>query len=166
MILSKRVIGVIFTSGKTWKAVRKFTVRNLRDFGFGRRESMESTITKELESFVNHLRQQAAIDDGVIRVDRLFHLSLLNVLWSMVGGNKFSHDDPKLSHLLKINEDVLRSGNFGANLAFAFPFLSHWLPNFYVQKRVNGTFQRYIKVGALSQYFLKPFYRGMFCWTE
>ncbi|CAG7667457.1 unnamed protein product [Allacma fusca] len=142
-------LGIIFTSGEMWNVLRKFTVKNLRDYGFGRKQTMENTISGEVKQFLTYLNSSlASSNNSSLRVERLFHLSLLNVLWSMVGGKTFSHDDPQLLRLLKINEDLMRAGNFGANLAFAFPFVAVCLPSYTGVadlRKINGVFQEFIR---------------------
>ena len=50
-----KVPGVIFTQGKFWTEQRRFTLRALRDFGFGK-ASMEDTIMDEVEKLCDQLK--------------------------------------------------------------------------------------------------------------
>ena len=43
--------GVIFTNGKEWTEQRRFLLKTLRDFGFGK-TSMENLIIEEVNQFV------------------------------------------------------------------------------------------------------------------
>lgn len=46
--------GIFFTDGPMWKEQRWFTLRHLRDYGFGRRfESLEHDCREEIESFLD-----------------------------------------------------------------------------------------------------------------
>lgn len=46
--------GIFFTDGPQWKEQRRFTLRHLRDYGFGRRfETLEHDLHDEILSFVN-----------------------------------------------------------------------------------------------------------------
>ncbi|CAL8094325.1 unnamed protein product [Orchesella dallaii] len=47
--------GIIFNEGKDWQDQRRFALKNLRDFGFGK-GTMESLILDEVCSFVEHLK--------------------------------------------------------------------------------------------------------------
>ena len=42
--------GLIFSQGKEWSEHRRFTLKNLRDFGFGK-SSMNEMIFEEVEKF-------------------------------------------------------------------------------------------------------------------
>lgn len=49
--------GIFFVDGDFWREQRRFTFKNLRDFGFGRRfEEFEIHINDELLSFVNSIK--------------------------------------------------------------------------------------------------------------
>lgn len=50
--------GIFFTDGDYWNDQRRFALRNLRDFGFGRRfEDFELEVRDELESFVAMIKE-------------------------------------------------------------------------------------------------------------
>lgn len=51
-------IGIFFIDGPVWKEQRRFTLRHLRDYGFGRRfESLENEIKDEIMNFVNLIKE-------------------------------------------------------------------------------------------------------------
>lgn len=57
MILWTECAGIFFTDGPFWKEQRRFFLRYIRDFGFGRRfESLEKHINDELLSFVDVIK--------------------------------------------------------------------------------------------------------------
>merc|ERR1719309_447487 len=47
---NQEIPGVIMSAGKTWTEQRRFTLRTLRDFGFGK-QGMEELIKEEVEEF-------------------------------------------------------------------------------------------------------------------
>lgn len=50
-------VGIFFTEGDLWHEQRRFTLRYLRDFGFGRRfQSLEIEIQDELNSFIDMVK--------------------------------------------------------------------------------------------------------------
>lgn len=49
--------GIFFTEGDFWQEQRRFTLRNIRDFGFGRRlESYELEVENEIEAFIKMIK--------------------------------------------------------------------------------------------------------------
>lgn len=49
--------GIFFTDGDQWKEQRRFVLRNLRDYGFGRRfQELELQIKDEITSMVNMIK--------------------------------------------------------------------------------------------------------------
>lgn len=55
--------GIFFTDGALWHDQRRFMLRHLRDFGFGRRfDELESEINEELVQFVDFLRNGPKYD--------------------------------------------------------------------------------------------------------
>ena len=57
--------GVIFTHGKYWKELRRFMLRNLRDFGFGK-SSMEDLFHEEVDKLNRHLEKFEGTSDRKI----------------------------------------------------------------------------------------------------
>lgn len=54
------VPGLIFTDGPYWQELRRFTLRHLRDFGYGR-TSMESLIMQEADDLIKEIRSKDTI---------------------------------------------------------------------------------------------------------
>jgi len=52
--------GVFFTDGPFWVEQRRFTLRHLRDFGFGKR-SMEEFIMEEIEDTIKEITQKETV---------------------------------------------------------------------------------------------------------
>lgn len=51
------IVGIFFTEGQTWFEQRRFALRNLRDFGFGRRQDgLESEIEDEILNLIDLLK--------------------------------------------------------------------------------------------------------------
>ncbi|CAL8148565.1 unnamed protein product [Orchesella dallaii] len=59
-------LGIIFSSSEPWQKMRRFTIRTLRDFGFGKAASMDVAIAEELEKFTDHLKNLMS-KDGVVQ---------------------------------------------------------------------------------------------------
>ncbi|CAH1254419.1 CYP2J2 [Branchiostoma lanceolatum] len=106
--------------GSFWKQQRKFTLRSLRDFGFGKR-SLEGKILEEAEGLKEEILQTA---NAPFNARPLLQNAVSNVICSIVFGSRFEYSDPKFQYLMeRINQ------NFGeqelAGPANFFPWLRH-----------------------------------------
>ena len=117
-----RVPGVIFTQGRFWTEQRRFTLKVLKDFGFGK-TSMEDTIMDEVEKLCDELK----VEEGKpFNLQRKINVSVLNALWSLLVGEKLPLQDPRLLKIVELMDKELRSGGGGGAtgnaLATMFPY--------------------------------------------
>uniref|UniRef100_A0A4W2G4A3 Cytochrome P450 2B4-like n=1 Tax=Bos indicus x Bos taurus TaxID=30522 RepID=A0A4W2G4A3_BOBOX len=90
--------GVIFANGERWKALRRFSLATMRDFGMGKR-SVEERIQDEAQCLVEELRKsQGALQDPVF----YFHSITANIICSIVFGKRFDYRDPEFLRLLEL----------------------------------------------------------------
>lgn len=75
-------LGVVFTDGDLWEDQRIFSVRTLKQLGFGR-VSMIQDIEFEAYELVENLRKKKEI-----YMHNVFDISVLNVMWRMLGGER------------------------------------------------------------------------------
>jgi hypothetical protein len=125
-----RMLGVFFSSGRLWQEQRRFALRHLRDFGFGK-TSMEGLIHEECEECVNSILNEVKnTKDSVISVHDKFGVSVINILWAIMAGVRYKHDDENFKKMLQIIQESFRAGRLGGgNLVVSYPFLRH-LPYF------------------------------------
>ncbi|ODM93688.1 Methyl farnesoate epoxidase [Orchesella cincta] len=116
-------LGMIFSSLPAQKDLKTYVLRALRDYGFNRSDSMEVTVREELKHFHGRMSNIAKKNGGQYRMERFFQSSIMSILWVMMAGERYDHDDPNLERLLKINSTWFQSGNFGAGMVVAYPFL-------------------------------------------
>lgn len=88
--------GLISSEGPHWSEQRRFALRHLRDFGFGK-ASMESLISEDVAAFVTHLKEREGLP---VSTDRMLSLVVLSSLWKIVTGEKLSLGDTRANHLL------------------------------------------------------------------
>ncbi|XP_046395180.1 methyl farnesoate epoxidase-like [Ischnura elegans] len=128
----KEVHGLLFTSGERWKEQRRFSLRHLRDFGFGK-SSMENITIEEIESVF------AEIDKSLegkkpeewsnpIVVHEILGPANINILWHILAGVRFSFSDPYLNKLLGFIKENIATNELGGKLEFAFPTLALLFP--------------------------------------
>ncbi|XP_042882706.1 cytochrome P450 2C42-like isoform X2 [Penaeus japonicus] len=90
-------LGILGSSGELWHGQRRFVLRHLRDLGFGK-TSLEPLMVLEVKELMDHIALQR---DTPIVMQRFFNRSIINVIWAMVMGKRYSYDDAKLATLLK-----------------------------------------------------------------
>jgi len=95
------MIGVGNTEGTHWDELRQFTLRQLRDFGFGK-NTMQDSIMLEVNEFIELL----ALTKGepVRNVKNRLVVAVVNSLWFIATGTRHPQNDPELVALAtKIN---------------------------------------------------------------
>jgi len=88
--------GIMQASGNVWEEQRRFSIRTLRDFGFGK-TSMEEMILEEGAELCDWLRDQGG---APIELNRRFSLAVINSLWRMVTGERHEQGDESLIEIL------------------------------------------------------------------
>ncbi|XP_054436720.1 cytochrome P450 2B4 isoform X1 [Pteronotus mesoamericanus] len=88
--------GVSFVNGECWKALRKFTLAAMKDFGM-RKQSMEARIQEEAQCLVEELRKsQGALQDPAT----IFQAISANIICFTLFGKRFDYRDPEFQRLL------------------------------------------------------------------
>lgn len=83
--------GIVFHDGPEWYELRRFSLRNLRDFGFGK-ASMESMISDEVSHLLERLRQDSGKPISTLNY---FNIAVVNALWTITCGKRLKYDDPE-----------------------------------------------------------------------
>jgi cytochrome P450 len=97
---------VFFADGPIWREQRRFTLRNLRDFGFGRR-SMENIIHEECHALLRNVDTT----DPEFDLLPLLPFSTINVLWTIMTGRRHDFEDKDFLNLTRAVMDFFRYGN-------------------------------------------------------
>ncbi|XP_012512415.1 PREDICTED: cytochrome P450 2B6-like [Propithecus coquereli] len=87
--------GVVFANGDRWKALRRFSVATMRDFGMGKR-SVEERIQEEAQCLVEELRKSKG---ALLNPIFLFHCITSNIICSIVFGKRFDYKDEEFLRL-------------------------------------------------------------------
>jgi len=135
--------GIMFANGQEWQEQRRFTLRNLRDFGFGK-VSMEGLIQEEVEKCVEMLSQEAG---KVTQLSLKLNIAILNALWKLLTGEKLDYDSSKSKEIVERFNEMFRNSNIGG-LIRVFPWLKHIIPGYigYTNmKKVNETVQAMVE---------------------
>ncbi|KAI4530643.1 hypothetical protein MG293_019532 [Ovis ammon polii] len=98
------VNGILFSNGKTWKEMRRFSLMTLRNFGMGKR-SIEDRVQEEAHCLVEELRKTNGLP-----CDPTFILGCApcNVICSIIFQNRFDYKDPAFLDLMERLNEILR----------------------------------------------------------
>jgi len=88
--------GILQASGDVWLEQRRFGMRTLRDFGFGR-ASMEEMILEEAQELCDWLKNQGG---APVELNRRLSLAVVNSLWRILTGERYDHDDKALLDIM------------------------------------------------------------------
>ena len=88
--------GILFQDGDEWLEQRRFTLRHLRDFGFGK-SSMENMILDEVHELLEGMKKDAG---KPVMTQNRFNIAVLNALWTITSGQRLKQDDPELQEIM------------------------------------------------------------------
>ncbi|XP_076057346.1 methyl farnesoate epoxidase-like [Oratosquilla oratoria] len=111
-----RRTGVKFVSGNLWRNQRRFSLHHFRNLGFGKR-THESVMHEEAEELI----QELSTIKGPFSIQGPVGVSTVNILWSVIGGERFPRSDPRLMDLVTKLYNLFRSGNPSGGVLGAFP---------------------------------------------
>ena len=78
-------LGLLFNDGSSWKSHRRFSLKSLRDLGFGK-SSLEHVLVEEADRMGEYFIEQKG---QPFLVQSLFNLVILNVLWTIVANKRY-----------------------------------------------------------------------------
>ncbi|KAK4014851.1 hypothetical protein OUZ56_027361 [Daphnia magna] len=103
-------LGIMFVMGQFWQEQRRFTLRHLRDLGFGK-TSIEDQMMGEVGDLIKDIENKSQSDPKKIADFKgIFQVSGINILWAIIAGERFQGHDPKFQELLGANELFFRTG--------------------------------------------------------
>jgi methyl farnesoate epoxidase/farnesoate epoxidase len=123
-------LGLLFSGAEdnVWKESRRFVHRTLRDFGFGKQRTQDERAHEELASLFEHIECIVDPKTRVLAMHHIFSVSVLNLIWRMVAGERFEYDDTKFHEILNVMEEVSKQYSLAGDVLMAFPKLRHILP--------------------------------------
>nr|AKH03504.1 cytochrome P450 3037B1 [Paracyclopina nana] len=127
--------GLMFADGNSWKSHRRFSLKTLRDFGFGK-SSLESVLIEEADRMGEFFLSQK---DEPFLVQTLFNLVILNVLWTIVAGKRYELSDPKAQGIVRLITESVQVENL--RFLFNMPWVRYLFPQasgWNTQKKIIG----------------------------
>lgn len=124
--------GLLLTDSDFWKEQRRFCLRHLREFGFGRR-TMSAMIEEETANMVKNIKElieKSGGDSVDCNMEKLFGIHVLNTLWTMLAGVRYNTDDVELKRLQSLLSELFERAHMVGALFNHFPFLRFIAPEY------------------------------------
>lgn len=124
--------GLLLTDSDFWKEQRRFCLRHLREFGFGRR-SMSGLIEEETTNMVENLKnmiKSSGKNSIDCNMEKLFGIHVLNTLWTMLAGVRYNTNDKELRRLQSLLSELFEKAHMVGALFNHFPFLRFIAPEY------------------------------------
>lgn len=99
-------------------------MQHLKNFGLGGR-AMIMYIEEETRILIDALKERCT---EPIKVNDLFGVGVINVLWAIVAGERFSHDDDRLNELLRMIEKSFKAFDISGGMLNQMPVLRYIAP--------------------------------------
>lgn len=125
-------LGVMLTDSEFWKEQRRFSLRHLREFGFGRRD-MSAMVEEEAENIIKYFKERMRATGGKVveyEMETLFNVHVLNTLWTMLAGIRYKNDDKNLKHLQDVLAELFKRAHMIGTLFSHFPVLRVLAPEY------------------------------------
>ena len=81
----------MFNDEEGWKAQRRYVLKTLKDFGFGKK-GLEGVLVEEADRMGEYFREK---DGQPTLVVNLFNVAILNVLWQIVANHRYLQECQK-----------------------------------------------------------------------
>jgi cytochrome P450 len=122
--------GVLLTDEAFWQEQRRFIVRHLKEFGFARRGMVE-IIEKEASHILQEFNEIVEKQNGhaLIPMHSVFSVYILNTLWLMMAGIRYTRENHDLKYLQTLLHDLFTSIDMMGALFSHFPFLRYIAPS-------------------------------------
>ena len=88
IIIDLLPLRLMFNDEEGWKAQRRYVLKTLKDFGFGKK-GLEGVLVEEADRMGDYFRET---DGKPTRVVNLFNVAILNVLWQIVANHRYISD--------------------------------------------------------------------------
>lgn len=120
-------LGVVFTDGELWEDQRRFSMKTLKLLGMGK-FSMVEHVEHEAAELVESMRKRCEHQKAIFMHDA-FDISVLNVMWTLLGGERFELDDERLISLMKTIHKSFRIIDMSGGILNQFPSIRHIMPD-------------------------------------
>ena len=128
-----KLLGIFATSGSMWREQRRFTLKHLRDFGFGK-QSLDIVIQDEANDTIEKIIE-TSLSNRVkynVKIDGLFNIPAVNVIWRIIANKRF---DPDSEETKMFMERITKFFRLGPHPLLFIPYI--WYIRPYVESEKN-----------------------------
>ncbi|KAI4491407.1 hypothetical protein M0804_002799 [Polistes exclamans] len=127
-------LGIFFTDGEQWREQRRFALRHMRDFGFGRRhETFEMKSREELNILMDLLKngsinegEKKIYNNGLALFPDIFYQFFVNNIWEIMFGYRFERNEyEKLRYFSRNAMKFQRSSDTSGGAILIYPITCH-----------------------------------------
>ncbi|CAG0919871.1 unnamed protein product [Notodromas monacha] len=119
--------GLIFANGQDWKVRRRFTLKHLRDFGFGK-SSMEQLILDEMRHLADSINTEKNPKGSIVELDSGLNAAVGNVIWWLTANRRVDGKDTEMKNILETIDSL---SHFDlTNIISLIPALKPFFPDF------------------------------------
>ncbi|XP_060087047.1 cytochrome P450 2K6-like [Heteronotia binoei] len=112
--------GIIFSNGENWKAMRRFAITTLRDYGMGKK-TIEDRIVEECRFLIQKFE---SFEGKPLETTTIMNAAVANIIVSILLGKRYEYEDPTFLRLLNlVNENIRLLGKPSVRLYNMFPAL-------------------------------------------
>uniref|UniRef100_A0A182YQN3 Uncharacterized protein n=1 Tax=Anopheles stephensi TaxID=30069 RepID=A0A182YQN3_ANOST len=140
--------GVLLTDEQFWQEQRRFIVRHLKEFGFARK-GMTEIIQNEAAQIRKDFEDLVAQGNGTatVQMQGAFSVYVLNTLWLMMAGVRYSKDNSDLRYLQSLLHELFTNIDMMGALFSHFPYLR------FVAPRLSG-YQQFVEIHECMHKFI------------
>ncbi|XP_017753929.1 PREDICTED: probable cytochrome P450 304a1 [Eufriesea mexicana] len=143
-------LGIFFTDGLFWQEQRRFALRNMRDFGFGRRhEKYETNAMAEIAILVDMLKcgpindkEKTYLRNGSACFPDVLYPYVANSIWDIMFGERFDRSDyHKLKYFCECAMMFQRAADTTGGALFQFWYLKYFGNMFGFSNMMKGNYR-------------------------
>lgn len=140
--------GILFQSyNEKWKALRRFTLHTLRDFGVGK-TSIEEKVIIEIEAAASIFKET---NGEPMDISPILQKMVGNVIYGIIFGNRYDFGDPDFEMIRRMCDTVVG----GQGLANPANFFPRWITKLIARKANEEIQTRIDIIRDIKQYIFK-----------
>ena len=127
--------GILTNDGQDWVIQRRFALKQLRDLGFGKK-ALDEFMVEEADGVIDRMLQNP---NGVVKMESIFNVAVVNVLWQMIASKKFDPNAGETQEVMGMLDYIFSRANPASGGNSLLNFLRTFFPQQVPQSEVELT---------------------------